>query len=629
MLTAHIRRLVVLLAWLQHVVPVYLLVVILMPLLSPLVGGYAEENLEFADASILIDVSGWKIAYQRLRSLVAPPIANTSVYNGTMWVYVVGYLGEEPQFYNVTVSIGPGNGSRVFHGRVDAVFTLSARVAETLSALIAGWSPWSLDYNVSIRPLWGSEPLVSGPSASLPIALTVLNLLGYNVSLRGTVYTGAVSLDGLVAPIGGVDVKYHGVVERNLGILVYGSGSEYKFQEYCNVTVLGPYVFRGCSESFLPALNVTGTPIVSIYEVLGLAKPDPWSLLAKISLNGSCRVLSGFYAAVEGNVLRLLSRAQRLLNEYIVEAGGAYPTQAASLIALSLRYLVGAREALRQGYCLLALDYYGYSVEYVVRGLGALVVYDNGVVSEARRLAAMYRVLYGEFMDRTINGDGWPLQHLLGYSLAKLYAGEAESSYARGEKLYQLSMMVGDSIRLRRAMLGYYAKAISGFIRAIGVLYIAERIGDDQVVDRERLRHAVQELVETAETMARYAMLVSSGSRISSPLVSLASYYLAKAKNALEKEDWPAAIGYAVESLSKSLLFFALYPGIEDLYGERFPWVVYSSITLGDPYCLPCRLYVENLLYNKDARPDTLLRGAESLYAWSLANKLLQMSIRG
>ncbi len=551
---------------------------------------------------------------------------NLSEYSSCI---VVGYRGEEPQFYRVEVRVAPGNGSVIVEGvGFDETFRYSTETAAFLAALVAGYDPWSLDYYVRFEPLNGSFSRVSGPSASPQLYVAFLQALGVDVARHGdAVSTGMVSLDGLVGAVGGIEVKARGALMLG-SPLVYGLGSEYELERGCNVSVVGPFVYTDCGVVKKRIHVENGSTIISVFEYAGLNATNTsiGDVLRRLHGNSTCGLLEeyidylvsliGQASSGLGSLLSLLAEEEPELYESVSEAMNRV-----------LFYVVEAQEASSKGYCFVAVEYYSHALSEVIKLYSLLGVNGYGV---ARDYTETLRELAHRFLGIVSNETSAMSSGLLAsYAYARALIERGDREFSVLDKIDYLLRVFGIRQEFVRAGVQTCSRAMVSYSRSIAMLVAIDKLLKDKTLQGNTsmaaVRSRVREFTRLVEDTVYYSVLVSVYGKTRSSIPGLAHAEIRRAEYYLSRNETLIALNHAVQSLAYALTFFALHPGVEEVWAKRLPYVVLASLIIGDPYGLPQLYYVERILYGLDrgVEDSTLLYEAEHLYAWSLVTRLL------
>lgn len=545
---------------------------------------------------------------------------------GSSSTLVIGYVDNTPQFYRVHVRVEPGNGTLVATGvGFDESFMLSTKFAAYLAAITIGHSPWAFNYYVRIEPVNGSKPLIAGPSASPEIYLAFLRALGVSVG-NGYIATGMLGLDGLVGAVGGLEVKAKGAQETGYRLL-YGRGSEYELSRVCQVNIMGPFVSSDCSVAAKAVKVNNAIPVVSILELFNqsLDYNDVGTVLWSLYWDSACPILRDYLEYLARLSTRIELEARNLLSNM------DQPQLRDMLVrqlAQALDYIDAAEDARKNGYCFIAVDYYAAALSSLSQ---VYLVYGKNGYQITKSYAEMLRSMARRLLD-TIDATRISGSMLAAYARASSLIASGDSKISSALKIEHAMDIFGARSELVEAAMREYSSAISYYTRAIAVLVVLNEVyRDSGLADSSTTRNnvdlkiAAEKIVDTAAEYARYALLVSVTGKARSNLPNAALYEVSIAARQLE--DNPAsAIDHAVKSLAYSLTFFALYPGVEELWSERLPYILLASIRLGEPAGIVQHYYVERLLYaleNSNARINTLIYEAEHLYAWALISRLL------
>ena len=561
--------------------------------------------------------------------LAGKPLARAWSLSGSSSCIVVGYRGEEPQFYRVEVRVAPGNGSVIVEGvGFDEAFRYSTETAAFLAALVAGYDPWGLDYYVRFEPLNGSFSRVSGPSASPQLYVAFLQALGVNVTRHGgAVSTGMVSLDGLVGAVGGIEVKARGVQLLNAS-LVYGLGSEYELERGCNVSIVGPFVYTDCGVVKKRIHIENASVVASVLEYIGLnaANTSIRDVLRRLHGNSTCGFLEDYIGYLVsligqassglGNLLSLLAEEEPELYESVSEA-----------MKRVLFYVVEAQEASGKGYCFVAVEYYSHALSEVIKLYSLLGV--NGY-SVARDYTETLRELAHRFLGIISNETSTMSSGLLaGYAYARALIERGDREFSVLDKIDYLLRVFGLRQEFVHAGVQACSRAVVSYSRSIAMLVAIDKLLKDRTLQDNMSMAAVRDRVRAftrlVENTVYYSVLVSVYGKARSSIPGLAHAEIRRAEYYLSRNETLIALSHAVQSLAYALTFFALHPGVGEVWAKRLPYVVLASLIIGDPYGLPQLYYVERILYGLDrgVEDSTLLYEAEHLYAWSLVTRLL------
>ncbi|ALL00310.1 hypothetical protein Pyrde_0260 [Pyrodictium delaneyi] len=545
---------------------------------------------------------------------------------GSSSALVIGYVDNVPQFYRVYVQVEPGNGTLVATGvGFDESFMLSTKFAAYLAAITIGHSPWAFDYYVRIEPVNGSKPLVAGPSASPEIYLAFLRALGVPVG-NGYIATGMLGLDGLVGAVGGLEVKAEGAQEAGYRLL-YGRGSEYELSRVCRVNIMGPFVSSDCGVAAEAVKVSNAIPVVSILEFFNqsLDYNDVGTVLWSLYWDSACPILRDYLEYLARLSTRIELEARSLLS-YIDRP--QLRDIVVRQLAQALGYIDAAEDARRNGYCFVAVDYYAAALSSLSQ---VYLVYGKNGYQITKGYAEMLRSMARRLLD-TVDVTRISGSMLAAYARASSLIASGDSKISSALKIEHALDIFGARSELVEAAIREYSSAVSYYTRAIAVLVVLSEVyRDSGLADSNTTRStmdlkiAAEKIVDTAAEYARYALLVSVTGKARSNLPNAALYEASIAARQLESNP-ASAIDHAVKSLAYSLTFFALHPGVEELWSERLPYILLASIRLGEPAGIVQHYYVERLLYalkNNNARINTLIYEAEHLYAWALISRLL------
>ncbi len=437
----------------------------------------------------------------------------------------------------------PGSGSIAVTagGGVDDVTRLSMEQAVKLGALLAGVDWRVADFSIEIE----TEDSVGGPSGSAMVALVVYAVLSGSPRTpvwESIVVTGAVSPEGLVSSVGGVEYKCEAAADEGLTL-------------YYPLVNLTEALLAKCpgGRRYTGLLNLTAS-------VFGSPLPAPGIGVYPLpaSFNYTMREAA---ARMAEKALELLSRAEELGLpreqaeptrrgvELSLNLSSTHPYAAASLAFTALL------NATRLYYAASALTGGGINKTFldaerarVAEELARLrseldampregsIFYVEFAATAYTRLAAANSSLlaYNRLLDESPQQAIYELAH----ASARIYSIREWISSARAS--------IGDTPRVARA-------------------------------DVERLAYSVEDYVETAaayaESLAEYLVENRYRSRDLLVYIDIIKGLVEQARNFMDEGDYIAAVGFYREALSRSLdmLFQAsigAYNGPEDIIDD-------------------------------------------------------------
>ncbi len=292
-----------------------------------------------------------------------------------------------------------------------------------------------------------------------------------------------------------------------------------------------------------------------------------------------------------------------------------------------LFYVVEAQEASGKGYCFVAVEYYSHALSEVIKLYSLLGV--NGY-SVARDYTETLRELAHRFLGIISNETSTMSSGLLaGYAYARALIERGDREFSVLDKIDYLLRVFGLRQEFVHAGVQACSRAVVSYSRSIAMLVAIDKLLKDRTLQDNMSMAAVRDRVRAftrlVENTVYYSVLVSVYGKARSSIPGLAHAEIRRAEYYLSRNETLIALSHAVQSLAYALTFFALHPGVEEVWAKRLPYVVLASLIIGDPYGLPQLYYVERILYGLDrgVEDSTLLYEAEHLYAWSLVTRLL------
>jgi len=538
-----------------------------------------------------------------LAYLAAPALAQApgaTVLKASFYLAAVDEEGERGALIPAELTIVlPGNGTIVVSsgGGVDQVTRTSMEMAVKLAALLAGVDWRSVDFRVYID----SRAPVGGPSGSAMVALVAYTLLAGSPRINFTervVVTGAVSPEGLVASVGGVDLKCEAARSNNMTL----------YYPLVNITAA---LMDACgwNTTYTGVLNLTG-------KVYG-------SPPLEVSLN-VFPLPREFNATMKAAAERMAEEAARLLARAL-EAGAA-PEEAAVVqrginVSLSL--------ADSHPYAAASL---AFTALLNATRLYYLAVGDPQFLEEeARRIADALEALEENLTALEPEGSIYYVE----------FAATAYTRLAAAKSSLEAYRRYADAGLTARAIgeLAHASARISSIrewiVSAEASKNLTPRVSG---YDTLRLAQAMRDYVHTAaayaESIARYFVENYGRSEDLLVYIDVINGLVAQADSYMARNNTIAAIGFYREALSRSLnmLFQAslgVYHGPEyilDDYSDELKrvYVLLSSRLLarGAAPGLAPAYYDYGLVLESMGRPAAAIlmyeEAASSAITWSL-----------
>jgi len=536
-------------------------------------------------------------------SLAAPASAqapNSIVLRASFYLAAVDEEGEKGALIPAELTIVvPGNGSIIVSsgGGVDEVTRTSMEMAVKLAALLAGVDWRSADFRVYID----SRAPVGGPSGSAMVALVAYTLLAGSPRVNFTdsiVVTGAISPEGLVASVGGVDLKCEAA--RSQGMTLY--------YPLVNVTVA---LMDSCGweTTYTGVLNLTG-------EVYGSPPLD-------VSLN-VFPLPREFNATMKAAAERMAGEAAQVLAKAL--EAGASPELAAA-VQRGINASLSLADTHPYAAASLAFTALLNATRIYYLALGDPALLD----AEAERVAAALAALEENLTALGPEGSIYYVE----------FAATAYTRLAAAKSSLEAYWRYSEAGLASRAIaeLAHASARISSIREWIASAEASRNLTPRvSAYDTMRLAAAMMDYVHTAasyaESIARYFVENYGRSEDILVYIDVINGLVAQADSYMAQNNTVAAIGFYREALSRSLnmLFQAslgVYAGPEyilDDYMDELKrvYVLLSSRLLarGAAPGLAPAYYDYGLVLEAMGRPDAALlmleESASSAITWSL-----------
>jgi len=538
-----------------------------------------------------------------LASLAAPALAQApgeTVLKASFYLAAVDEEGEKGALIPAELTIVlPGNGTIIVSsgGGVDQVTRTSMEMAVKLAALLAGVDWRSADFRVYID----SQAPVGGPSGSAMVALVAYTLLAGSPRVNFTervVVTGAVSPEGLVASVGGVDLKCEAARSNNMTL----------YYPLVNITAA---LMDACgwNTTYTGVLNLTG-------KVYGSPPLD-------VALN-VFPLPREFNATMKAAAVRMAEEAARLLAKAL-EAGAA-PEEAA-VVQRGINASLGLADSHPYAAASLAFTALLNATRLYYLAVGDPQFLDQ----EAQRIAEALAALEENLTALEPEGSIYYVE----------FAATAYTRLAAAKSSLEAYRRYADAGLTARAIgeLAHASARISSIrewiVSAEASKNLTPRVSE---YDTLRLAQAMRDYVHTAaayaESIARYFVENYGRSEDLLVYIDVINGLVAQADSYMAENNTIAAIGFYREALSRSLnmLFQAslgVYHGpeyiLDDYSAElRRVYVLLSSRLLarGAAPGLAPAYYDYGLVLESMGRPDAAIlmyeEAASSAVTWSL-----------
>lgn len=473
----------------------------------------------------------------------------------------------------IRVEVEPGTGRVESNLRGDLYFRASLVMGCYEAALLAGYSPWSLDFKVTAesRELKPEGLTIIGPSLGLAIFTATYSALTGKPARTDILMTGVAHPDMLVGYVGGIYAKGEAAARYGYRVFLIPYLQNYTFKKEIVRETIGPYLYSKevtkLEDVGLWRLNVTVAQARTVFEALEIVLQEEAGsvsdlnlkkLREKIAVPNSRIALAQVIADImESTVERDIATAERELKRLYYLLSKTTRDSISESIARARFYLDLYRELRLRDYYFASIDplYLAYAhSKYAVYALSALGAGDvRTPLVDAGKTYQVSATLAGIVTPATPD-------HLLSLGYAYYLLDEASEHLA-----YAASLAAIQGIRSEYALrLLAEASALSMKARFYTMIYLVD-------LDYEPPR----ELLESAVRLSLYQGLVSeyiwyyTKEFIQSPLLMEISILMSRSSRFMSVGAIEGGLVLSIEASTRGFAALALAPNLTEVLNAR------------------------------------------------------------
>ncbi len=505
------------------------------------------------------------------------------------WGYGVGVYLNNSFPILIQIEILPGNGNLTIEGvEGDALFYLSNKIAIYQALWDEGRDPWKYDYILRVFPYYNTT-FLSGSSLSLTTYITTISALEKKSLPEKIMFTGTLNPDSTIGFVSDVKLKAIAAQTNKFKTFYYPILQNYTYQITTQSVHIGPYSFskRVIKSDVVNFENIT-IPLVQVrggqetYNILHnkefIFQSSYAGLLVTSNeiLGNNTIVLTRYLDGLEKNFYNRLEETTKILSSLILTTGyGDMTSTINTYISQAKGYFSLYQELVKRNYLFLSLEILSKAYSEINKAYFLAKILSeptNKAVNEIYYDISRETQLVGKILNQTKKELTLEKALVLGYA-ASTYNDALQRLVRLNLGLQALSAGFGGregiGLSLSKDIEEIYYKL--KIAEALGLLSL--KINDNRTINATQL---VYKLIQYGNELQRYAMEYSLATDVYSEIINRGRAYLWKALSLNKKDPLSllASIDYAITSISYFQLYFALHPGISEVWEVRFPMIL-------------------------------------------------------